>query len=467
MPKNILQDIVPPEKRSIRNIPIPNKLNRSSSMMSDVKSAKIKEEFFEMPKQLARPKDTQDNIHYGEDILPHAYPFEDEEKKVFPRKNKLLILGSVCFAIIIVGLAITSLFNGATVTVVPQQEKVEAKSDTSIFTAKKDAKEGELAFQILTLKKTEGQDVPATGSENVQRKASGTIIIYNTTSAREQRLIKNTRFQTTEGLVYRVNDSVVVPGSSTVSGKVTPGSIEVVVFADESGEKYNIGKVDFTIPGFAGDPKFKTIYARSKTEMTRGFVGTVKKISDADAAKAKQELNAKLAQELKKDALSQVPADFVMFDDALFYSYATLPQSGASESSTTVNEEGTLSAVIFNKSVFASNVAEGLAPAVANTDVAIVGADNLNFTIVNKASIDPTNINEISFTLNGSLTFISQFDENRLKSDLVGKKKSDITMILQDYPSINRANAVIRPFWKSVFPTETIDIKVIIAPNSD
>lgn len=473
MPKNILQDIVPPEKRSIRNIPIPNKPNRSNQVMSDVKPTRRSEEFFEMPKQAVEPKETQPmsavakDSQYEDDSLPHAYPYEDTKRKTPFAKSKTLIWGALGLALVIIGFAITSLFSGATVTVVPKQEKAQAKSDTSVFTAKKDAEAGELSFQILTIKKTEGQDVPATGTENVQRKASGSIIIYNETSPNEQRLIKNTRFQTEEGLVYRVNESVVVPGNSTVGGKMTPGSVEVTVFADEAGEKFNIGKTDFTIPGFAGDPRFKTMYARSKTEMTGGFVGTVKKISDADAAKAKQELSVKLTEKLKSDAKSQVPADFILFDDGLFYSFETLPQSGDSESSTTVNEEGTLNAIIFNKSIFAKNVATNLAPTIANTDVAIIGTDDLTFTIVNKESIDLANINLITFTLEGSLTFISEFDEDRLKNELAGKKKNDLASILIDYPSINKASAVIRPFWKNVFPTEAADIKVTIAPESN
>jgi hypothetical protein len=473
MVKNILQDIVPPEKRSIRNIPIPNKLNRSGSVINDIKQTKRSEEFFEMPKQVMQSKEiptikkTEDDLNYRNDPIPRAYPYEDGEVKSSSRHSKTLIWGAVGLAMVIIGFAFASLFNGATVTVIPQQEKVEARSDTSVFTAKKDSPADGLTFQIITLKKTEGLEVPATGSENVERKASGTIIIYNTTSASEQRLIKNTRFQNAEGLIYRVNDSVVVPGSLTVDGKVTPGSVEVPVFADQAGEKYNIGKTDFTIPGFAGDPKFKTIYARSKTEMTGGFVGTIKKVSDIEASKAKEALEAKLAEALKNDAKSQVPADFIMFDDGLFYSFSTLPQSGGSDTSTTVNVEGTLNAIIFNKSVFAKTVASNLAPIVADTDVSIVGADNLTFAIVNKQSIESMNISEISFTLNGPLTFISQFDESRLKNDLLNKKKGELTTILLGYPSIKKADAVIRPFWKGTFPADINDIKVTIAPENN
>jgi len=469
MAKNILQDIVPPEKRSIRNIPIPNKSNRTNSFQTDVKQIKQKEEFFEMPKhanstkEIFQPKKSKEPV----DALPHAYPYEDGEIKVsFFSSRKKAILIAVGLAIVIVGLAISSLFNGATVTVVPKGKQAVASTQT-VFTAKKEATAGELGFQILTIAKTAGKEVAATGEEKVERKASGTITVFNSTDTSQQRLIKNTRFETPEGLIYRVNESVVIPGSITVAGKVIPGSVDVTVHADEAGEKYNVGKKDFTIPGFKGDPRFKTVYARSKTDMTNGFIGTVKKVSDSDAAKAKGELHATLAEQLKKDVESQLPADFIVFDDGLFYSYTSLAQTGGSNSSATINEEGILRAIIFNRSSFAKQVAQTIAPTVANTDVAMLGVEGLAFAIKDKTTLDSTNLTTLSFTLTGTINFLSQFDENKLKTDLTNKKRGDLSSILQNYPSIKQANAVIRPFWKSTFPSEDADIKITIAPENN
>ena len=66
---------------------------------------------------------------------------------------------------------------------------------------------------------------------------------------------------------------VTIPGTKVENGKTVPGSKEVDVVADKAGAEYNIGLTDFTIPGFKGSPKFETVFARSKTEMTGGYVG--------------------------------------------------------------------------------------------------------------------------------------------------------------------------------------------------
>ena len=82
--------------------------------------------------------------------------------------------------------------------------------------------------------------------KEIERRASGKIIVFNNYSTNSQRLIARTRFETLEGKIYRIRDAVVVPGISDKDGRKTPGSIEVTVFADEPGEEYNIGYTDFT-----------------------------------------------------------------------------------------------------------------------------------------------------------------------------------------------------------------------------
>lgn len=469
MAKNILQDIVPPEKRSIRNIPIPAKNTASRNIIADV-NPPVREPVargnFEIPKVPRRPVVEPAPLD-TEDDEPRIYPYESDtdQKGGFFSSHKKLIWGAGVLAVLIILFSVASLFSGATVTVVPKEETVAATPET-VFTAKAEATGDELGFQVLKITKNAGKEVPATGEEKVERKATGTIIIYNSADKTSQRLIKNTRFETPTGLIYRVSESVVVPAVKTEAGKVIPGSVEAVVYADEAGDKYNIGKVDFTIPGFKNDPRYKTLYARSKTEMSGGFVGTVKKISATDEKKARTELDAQLQDTLKKEALAQAPADFTLYDDGIFYSYNALPQTGDSKSSATVNEEATITAILFNNRAFAGAVASKLAPNVSKTQVAIVGAENLKLAIKDKQLLSPNSLDTISFTLAGTLNFVSKFDEEKLKGDLAGKSKKDLTGILQLYPSIKSASAVLRPFWKGSFPSNVSDIKIVIAPES-
>ena len=76
-------------------------------------------------------------------------------------------------------------------------------------------------------------------------RATGVIVVYNAYSAAPQRLIKNTRFATEDGKIFRAKDSIVVPGTTIENGKIIPGSVEAIVVADEPGEAYNFQTPEF------------------------------------------------------------------------------------------------------------------------------------------------------------------------------------------------------------------------------
>src|SRR3989344_6700422 len=128
----------------------------------------------------------------------------------FPRK-RLWIASGVALVVLI--FAILSIWNGATLAYVPKSASLSFNND--IYTARKSG-EGELLYSVVKLSKEKGVDVPASGEEQVSRKASGTIVVYNNVSTEAQRLIATTRFETTAGLVYRVAKDIVIPGKKTV-----------------------------------------------------------------------------------------------------------------------------------------------------------------------------------------------------------------------------------------------------------
>ena len=53
-----------------------------------------------------------------------------------------------------------------------------------------------------------------------------------------------------------------------------------------------------------------------------------------------------------------------------------------------------------------------------------------------------------------------------MKSDLVGRHKREFQIILSDYKNIDRAEVVIKPFWKKTFPDKIKDIKIINTVSS-
>ncbi len=448
MAKNILQDIVPPEKRSIRNIPLPNRSTKREPI-PETPSPKVKNS----PAPVM-PANTE---------APKVYSYdEDRFSTAVSGKSKKGIWAGVVVAVLIVAFAVAAIFTSATVSISPRAQTVSVV-DSVTFTAKRSATPPELPFELLTITKSAGKEVSASGEEKVERKASGSIIIYNDVDSAPQRLIKNTRFETSSGLIYRINESIVVPGKTTANGQSVPGSVEAVVYADEAGEKYNISKTDFTVPGFKSDPvRYKGIYARSKTEIGGGFVGVVKKVSEADQKNAEEALRGTLRDELLKESLAQVPEGFVLFDGASQISFSALPQSDDRGSSVTINQQGVLRGILFSKKALSQYIALQVAPDIAKGNVLIADHKTLAFTLKEPSLISADNLESVSFTLSGTASFISQFDEKVIKTDLAGKPERNLGTIMSNYPGVQSADSVIRPFWKGSFPKDTEDISIVI-----
>lgn len=436
MPKNI-EDIIVPEKKSIRDIPIPD--SRRKTNIVDALSSRETET--PPPPPRVRPI-MRDN--FGS--LP--------SNRRYSKKSIWIGAG---IALVVLVIAIFSLRTSATLTYIPKSVAMNFTKD--VYTAHKSA-ENQLLFSVIKLSGEKGQAAPASGEVKVSRKAQGTIVVYNQ-NTQSQKLVKTTRFQTTDGKIYRIGTDITVPGQKTVDGKSVPGSLEVVVVADQPGEAYNIPLSDFTLPGLKGDPKFSTVYARSKTPMAGGFIGTEKAVSPADAAKAKESLEVALRAELLNQANAQVPADYILFPNLVSIVYEDLPQTNQTNSGATINERGNFYGVMFKKKDLISFLAQKKAVADVGVPVDISDLASLDLSFIGQPQGDLLNAEQISFQVTGGVVTTFIVDEEALKQDLSGIKRNEEEAILKKYPGIVSANAVLRPFWNNSFPTDASKIKIV------
>lgn len=369
------------------------------------------------------------------------------------------MLAGVCVLIYFI-LSVTVFFH-ATIVATPKTERVVLNAH---ITAEKDAATG-LSFTVFSLTATETKDVLATETKTVSTKASGKIVVYNEYSAVSQRLIKNTRFQASSGKIYRISESIVVPGVTTVGGKTVPGRVEVTVYADEPGVEYNAGLTDFTIPGFKGDPRFQKFYARSKTPMTGGFAGAMRMVSDADLAAAREEIEGKLKEKLRSQAQEAVPPEFVLYEEGT--SIVTRPLSRTdlegSENTVRLEEVATLHAIIFPRLPLAQALAKDAVPNYDGAPVSVPGLDLLRITFAPKQ--EQTWLEKsLHLTVTGDTSIVWTIEEESLVSALLGKKKNEFGTVLSTFPSIDEAQAKFRPaWWRGRFPTdrERISLEII------
>jgi len=321
--------------------------------------------------------------------------------------------------------------------------------------------EENLLYSVVKFSKDKSLSVPVTGEAEVSRKASGTIVVYNNFSTESQRLIENTRFESPNGLIYRIKDAIVIPGQRTVSGVIQPGSIEVMVYADEGGERYNIGLVDFTVPGLANTSRSASIYARSKTPMTGGFVGMEKSMSEEERVRTRISLEASLREELAVETGAQVPEDFVLFPELSSVTFEELPQTESDvPGNINVNLRGHFSGIIFKAVDFSTYLSRDKINLSPSESVLFEDLESLDVSFGEISSPDLLLVEEIDFTVSGDATAVWQTDESQLMSDILGRKKSDIPEILSSYPTIVSAEATISPFWKTSYPSDAKDVTI-------
>lgn len=375
-----------------------------------------------------------------------------------PKKNsKKWLYIAIGFFIVAIAFGISALFKSAKIKVSPKEQFV---SLNNTFTAKKDSG-SDLSFQLVTVTKSAEKTVTASLEKAVQIKARGKIVIYNNFSANPQKLIVTTRFQTPEGLIFRLINNVAIPGRKTVSGKQVAGSLEALVEADKAGSNYNITLKDFTIPAFKGDPKYTEIYGRSKTEMSGGFSGMQKVVSKEETLKTNSQLEAELKDSLIKDILSQIPANFVLYRESISYNFEPVIQARSAKDGVVLSKKGTANAVIFDKGSLSKAISAKLVANVDSNLIKTTNLDKLNFSFETTTPFSPSSSSDLKFNLKGEANFVWIFDQNKLKADLLGLSKKNAKSIIATYPAIKEAWIETKPFWNQTIPLDPKKVNLI------
>lgn len=376
-------------------------------------------------------------------------------------KRKRVIVTAV-FALIIIGIGffVNVLLGGAEITVYPKMKDISVQAT---FEAFKTPKVGELGYELLSLETTGEKQVKANGKEAVSIRAEGIIFIYNTKSTSEQRLVKNTRFETKDGLIFKIKESVVVPGASKdAKGNLVPGSASAEVFADGTGEKYNIAPTRFTVPGLKGSDQYVNVYGESTSAFTGGFEGEKYIIDEAELDTAKQALHVELRDTLLARLKEERPAGFVIYDGAITFTYESLPSTEYGASLATIKEKVTMHVPMFMEPQFAEYIADKSIPEYAAEPVTFLNPNTLTFTYENASTSvsDISTLESFEMTLKGGSTIVWKFDEQNLKKQLLGLKKAKATEVFSTYGGIRTAQAVIRPFWATTYPEDVDNIIV-------
>lgn len=390
------------------------------------------------------------SAHESSYAPPPSYEAPPRERARRPRQNRKFPFGTALVALLVVAgsVGVLHFFSGATVQVTPQRNTAYVSAE---FTASKG--QGDLPYEVVVVEKIATSAVEAESTVEANDPATGTITIYNA-QAKSQQLIKNTRFETPSGLIFRIKDSVVIPAGSSNA----PGSITASVYSDEGGEKYNIPPSDFTVPGLKGGASFDLVYAKSTEPMTGGFAGTRPSVSEATREAEIAKIEASLRTDIQGELESKLPEGYMTMPGAYTITLETLPDAPGQGGKVEVRLRAVMKAFAVPNNALAKALAYQIAGGFSGQPITIEDTSGLTFSAITPES--PDAVETYSFKIEGNTTLVWGIDETEVAGAVAGKSRESAQVIVSGLPSVDKAYMILRPFWAGSFPDDPEKIKV-------
>jgi len=475
MPKRV-QDIIPRERRGIRDVSIPTRVSTKSSKKGVEKEVVEK---INRIHETEAPKKKEEDVFMEKDenelsinrvtLPPRRMPVTPpvaEERPRWKIGKWPIITVIIILAIVVSGYFASVYYSQATFTIIP---KVIPISVSSTFVAQGTSDNNGLSYEVITLKESATSTVPSTNGPLVNTKATGKVTFYNSNSSQSVRLIAGTRLSGENKLLYRLSNSIVIPGYTKSAGAIVPGKISANIIADQSGQNYNfsLGEIgNLKIVAYVGSPKYETIYAKPITAIAGGFSGVKKNVNSAVMASTTSSLKSQITKSLLEMAKKATPEGYIMYDNNYTMTFGTVATGEAGSTSATVSLQGVIHAIAFpeNKLIEAFAGAQTIALFDPFSYTAF-GLENLNVTITNIKDFSPTKKGALVLNAKGNINIIGTIPVDEIKKKLAGKPLSSTQDVFKSYsPVIESGSGELAPPWANI-PTDLERVKVIVKEN--
>ena len=307
--------------------------------------------------------------------------------------------------------------------------------------------------------------VKASGTEHVDVPASGQITVFNNYSAASVKFVKNTRFETPSGFIFRVQDAISIPGKTTAG----PGKLVVTVFADKAGEAYNVGPIaHFAVPGLKGGAEYDKVYASSVASTTGGFSGLRPAVAPADMQAAESTLRGRLESAVREKAKALMSDSAFVLPDLAHVTYSTLPTTQEDKASVRIHEKAAAAVPVFPAAAFAAGIARIMLSDVDGAPVTLAPSTNFAAQTTATDVARTWGTDPLDFTLSGTAQIVWAVDSSALAQALAGRDKATFQTIVKNFSSIEKATTRVMPFWRGAFPANASDIHInVVAPAKD
>lgn len=449
MAKDYFEDIIPP--------------SRSSRPKKEHVAEDSENEILPTPVAINTPADTSARSIRNISVTTRqrSRPIDMRESpSESPRSRRssprIFLWGAAVIGILVVGALLLVALRPTRVDVTPRTHTITFGEESFAAAPVDSATGGTLSYTVQTIELEDSEVVASDGVVYGEDKATGNITVYNNYQDTPLKLIKNTRFATASGLIFRTPAEVIVPAKKGS----TAGKIQITVVADQPGDQYNVPAGKLTLPGLKSTAAmYAGVYAESTEAFSGGFVGERPGVAAGALEAAISAVRARL--EVKaRESVAQIPESSIAFLELAQITYQSQPNTTEAGGGVRVHQKAIVSIPTFARDAFIAEVGRSAIGSSDPATIRLVRGEGFGATSSGTAVVLGTDT--LSFGLAGSVRLVWDIPTEDLQRALAGKDRSAFESIAGTFTSIQEARARIEPFWKDVFPADPTAIKIVI-----
>jgi hypothetical protein len=363
------------------------------------------------------------------------------------RFYKIVAFSFLIITVVLLGVVIFMTSKKATIIVIGKEDTLPVNFEISVgdgLQIDQGASSGIVTSTVFNWSKKYSPQ----GTKVIEGVAEGELIIYNKAST-PITLIPKTRFQTSEGKLFRLKTRTTVPAN---------GEISAEVYADQPGRDYEVGPSQFILPALPADRQ-KTVYAISSKSMSGG-ANQIGVLTQEDIEAAKTDYKQKVVEEFLAKNSSLIPPKHktvVTISDSNVHTSQT---AGGEVSEFAVSGTSTLIVVYYN-----TDDLEQLLTKEINRKINVSTDKVLSLSKDPQVSLTSYDLEKNTARLAISQDIIVSVDETAPKlapQNFLSMRKDEIEKYVQGLDHVAGVDIRFTPSWMKSAPESSDKIKVIV-----